>query len=537
MFNFGVNQFSGFPNPMGTQASFALGFMFGMQAGQSMVLGNPSFGGPPMFGMQPQMMNPGAQAFMMAQLLQAWMQSGQGQGIMPGGCYGPYQPPQHQYCPHCGLPRTYYDLPMPFPGGGGMPFPMPGGGQPYPFPQPQPFPYPQPQPGPFPQPWYGPRPQPQPQPQPLPKPVVNPNQGPPPRPAALSQNAWMQGLKQNPKAYQAYQNLTPEQRKQVDTLGTQYGTRDGKVDPNFVKLLNTGRLTAKDKEGHTTLDHLNTVHTQKLAPGLDRYESFTDLTRTLADPGTTRQNNRGTCSPTTIEFLHARQQPADFARVSAGLLSEKGQVKLQNGDTITRNQSGLARDDSGRSSVDRIYQSSMMEYGNGNETYDNVKDTNITPSGREIGSGLARGKSQEVMNAVLGEEYRVNDWNGSRFDDGRGKWRFEQDLKADLDSGKRPWVSMNWDPNPNARDANHALSIEKIDGEYVYLRNPWGADEKGGNNGPTREVMDKNGLVRMKKDDFYEHLNGTIEYQGNDGFFTRNWNRLRYAFSSEAEAR
>ena len=101
------------------------------------------------------------------------------------------------------------------------------------------------------------------------------------------------------------------------------------------------------------------------------------------------------------------------------------------------------------------------------------------------------------------------------------------DMMHELKEGRNPHVRMLWDKNPGARDANHALSVDRIDGDYVYLRNPWGNDEKGGGNGPPREVVDpKTGLVRMKKDDFYSRLNEVTERKDDRGLVTKWWDRV-----------
>ena len=132
------------------------------------------------------------------------------------------------------------------------------------------------------------------------------------------------------------------------------------------------------------------------------------------------------------------------------------------------------------------------------------------------------------MAAVTGENASTKGYDPNRpgiF--GVRRFALDRDLQHELKEGRNPSVAMVWDKNPGARDASHALAVTKMDGDYVYLRNPWGNDEKGGSNGPPREVVDPNtGLVRMKKDDFYAHLQGVTSKEDDRNLAGRWWDRI-----------
>ncbi|MEW6280471.1 MAG: annexin, partial [Candidatus Eremiobacterota bacterium] len=93
----------------GNTSANTMAFTRSMQTGGLMLTGGTpqamTYRGMPVTGCN--------QAFMMAQMLQAWMQTTQGSGNV-GQPYPMYRPPGHCYCPHSGLPRTYYDLPQPY---------------------------------------------------------------------------------------------------------------------------------------------------------------------------------------------------------------------------------------------------------------------------------------------------------------------------------------------------------------------------------------------------------------------------------------
>ncbi|MFN8608091.1 MAG: hypothetical protein U0931_11210 [Vulcanimicrobiota bacterium] len=480
------------------------------------MLCNP-YGMPPGWGgMQDQMQ----QMMLMMQTMMAFQQMQMQMGGMgPGSFYPPMPQPFGPMCPNTGFPpfppQPYFPQQPTFgPPPNWGPGPNFGGGPP-PFPGFNPTPKPPAPPAPTPAP--APKPT-------APKPPVHPT--PPPN---LSSQQWQTQLRGNKEALTAYNALTPEQRATVDRLGMHHPSQAGQADANFLKILGNGRLMNKDKQGQTTLQHLDQLDRQKVPSQVDKPTAYRELVANIAEPGNTNQRRRGTCAPTSVEYLHAKNQPSDYARTITGLLSEKGEVRMNNGDILRRNASGLGADDSGRTSVDRIYQSSMMDYADGDKlTYNNATDQHVDAHGNNHHSGMFSGEKQRSLNAITGQQNDVTGWDNKKTGIfGIRRFTLERDMMHELHEGRNPSVSMVWDKNPGARDANHALTVDRIDGDYVYLRNPWGNDETGGSNGPPREVVDpKTGLVRMKKDVFYSHLNEVTEQRDDRGFVSRWWDRI-----------
>lgn len=567
-FNFGNTQF-GQCNGMGG-ANWAAPMMQ-LMAMQQMMRGNQVFGGG--FSPQAQMMQM-MQTMMMAAMANGMANCGNvpprcchhQMGGMPhqgwafpngGGCFPPnegrgclpfgdawgQEEDDHDHDHHHDHGHDHGG-PQPNPG------PMPPFGGPRPRPRPEPWngPAPGPRPGPFhgpgPDPFNGPRPNPR----PCPAPKPNPNPGPnpfnggiggllgglrPPRP--LTSEQWQTALRGNARANQAYQRMTPEQRAQVDRLAMNNPSQNGQANPDVMALLSNGTMAARDRQGQTTLQHLTTFSNQRTAQGLNREQGLRELMHTLADPGTIAQRNRGTCSPTSIEYSHARRQPADFARTMTGLFSESGQVRLANGETMTRNASGVAADDSNRSSIDRVYQSTMMDFGNGTADYNNATDTHSvrrgvrpTASGSYTsGSGLADVDAARARSAVFGEAHTATGLSTNGGISGIRRFTTDRDLQRELREGRQPQISMSWNPNPNAQHSSHAVVIERMDDNYVYLRNPWGNGDTGGNDGPPRTVVDaQRGIVRMTKDDFYARIQGTVTRQDDRSFVGRWYDRI-----------
>jgi hypothetical protein len=166
----------------------------------------------------------------------------------------------------------------------------------------------------------------------------------------------------------------------------------------------------------------------------------------------------------------------------------------------------IEEDSSGRSSVDRFYQASMIEYANGVQIYDNATDTHSFSFTREDymkgkiewGSGLDPGhfkgiaenyftenpaadsiaftltnkgglvdkEVDRVYNAVLPYELEIKDF---KMED---KEKVDNELKDLLLQGKEIPVCLGVKLTGNG--SGHNVLLEKIVNDYVYLRDPNG---------------------------------------------------------------
>ncbi len=344
-------------------------------------------------------------------------------------------------------------------------------------------------------------------------------------------------LAENTKAQEALQSWTPEQRAQLDGLmahpsleaaflhkGTHTPTKAMEALPG---LIASGRLLSTDKTGRTTLDHLCELQGQEMEQPLESGVVTSELLANLANPGEINQRNRGTCTVTTIEYFHCAQQPADYTRLVKELVQKDAKAHFQSGKVCWTNPTGLKEDDSKRSSVDRVYQSSLMQAAyDGRALYNNNNDSfwTIGWTRQWRDSGLSHQHSGELMEHALGMKHEVMEYEGNQK-------RFEADILRAHNLGQQVFVAMRWSPDKDDIHANHALAIEKIEGDKVYLRNPWGDGENGGENGPPRELTGEHGQVVMNKSDFFDRLNGAIRPQRN--FFNVWANRIRYHFGGE----
>ncbi len=380
------------------------------------------------------------------------------------------------------------------------PFPTPPLNR-LPFPSAHPFPSPWPQP-PFP--GIEPSPKPWPnivpiRPGPIGGPIISESPFPQPglpRPP-LQYGQIMGQISNDPKYAKAWSQLSPDDRKALVSLlhGTQ---NNGQLDPQFLQLVASGKLLAEDGRGGTMLDHLHQIAQQELAPGLDRKEVLTQLAGLLNDPDSFNQDRQETCTVTTIGRIQLQENPADFARMIAGLTSRDGSVELANGDTINRHQGSLSDNRSQRTILERLYQDALMEYGNGAEVdYDVAGDRHSTGSTGLGAKGIAR-----VAGAVLGRGVPFTVLENGAKPGGLYHTVFEAELEKYQQNGQEMLVGLKpWS------SGGHMLSVTEIRDGYVYLSNPWGDADQGGGNPPREAVPGEDGgRIRMKLEDFLARL-------------------------------
>lgn len=324
----------------------------------------------------------------------------------------------------------------------------------------------------------------------------------------------------NPQAAQAYAALSPQDRAKADRLlnatvsdspttpppadfgspesqtwmreqglqARQMGTRQ-----DLYALLGNGDMGARDSKGVTLLDNLDHLQGRPLAEGLDRRQVMGEVVHQAAHPETIHQGNRATCTVTTIEHMLAKSQPSEYARLMSGLASPEGRVQLRNGSTLERDGGVIPEDHSGRSQMSRVFQASMMEYGNGAKTYDNATDSHSL-DGRQI-----KNRHGRTVSGLNGSEWeRVADGTLGPSEDKRALANpfTMSHIHASLRRGQDVPVGLDWGRDQDGDRTGHALSVTRMDERYVYLRNPWGNNEMGNtdpNKGPIREALTPQG--------------------------------------------
>lgn len=282
------------------------------------------------------------------------------------------------------------------------------------------------------------------------------------------------------------------------------GDQPSTAQQNLRKLLDEGKMQQKGMEGESLLKNLQDLEQTKMPKVLNPERIFDETLDTIANPGKIAQNTKGTCSATTIQYIHAKTDPSDYVRVMAGLADESGEATLRSGKVMRRNPTGLNPDNSGRRHTDRLYQASAMDHSNqGRLRYDNDADAHFDHSGREISKGLSSEQSDVLARDILGGTRLVDTPNEQATL--RDQMLFIQRLKKQMAETDEDFhVAMRWGEKGDMHNY-HAVSAYHVDDEFVYIRNPWGKGDAG--QGPvTREILDNEGRSRIRHSEFFDRL-------------------------------
>ena len=271
---------------------------------------------------------------------------------------------------------------------------------------------------------------------------------------------------------------------------------------------------------------------------IDRSQVSEQLLQELASPnGTINQDDRGTCTCTSMSHRLAQRNPAEYARLATDL-ALTGQSKLTNGDTIKVPDNTAGQPDGrARSHTERFLQSSLMNYAHPGyvNRYDGpdgiagtADDGIITdpskPNQRskdgwpkERTSGLNTDEQERVMRGLYGKKYTF--YNGS-FMSAIDKQTTMNKIKGELGAGRGPVeANLKWG------GGGHAVEVTEVKNGRVYIRNPWGgsvgvngqANGTAQNNtgdGPLRRVENgPEGLESMTIADFEKAAKGIYVVQ------------------------
>ncbi len=299
------------------------------------------------------------------------------------------------------------------------------------------------------------------------------------------------------------------------------------------EMLRDGRLLETDQDGNSLLQNLDTIRTQPRAEengvSFDREQVLLETVRQTSDPGLVNQKNRSTCTVASIEYLQAKNEPADYARIVAGLTGETGSVTLSNGETLSRDDNLVAEDDSGRTSISRVYQASLIEYANGDQDYRNEDDAHYQADGtpaQDFEGRTLRGLSSErigkAATGVLQGDYQtVRAWNMGGVDE------VTKTIREATSQDRQALVTMRWNLDPDREHSSHTLALVGSDQDYVYLRNPWGTGETGNQDGsksPVREALNHDtSRERYSPPELFQQGRATELPDGDAGTFRMTW--------------
>lgn len=270
----------------------------------------------------------------------------------------------------------------------------------------------------------------------------------------------------------ALEGLSPRDRERYQAVKEQLKD-DPQAQLALQLLLIEQKLPgSKNEAGKDVLQALAVLANPKtqLAKGIHRQDLLGQLVRELATPSAINQHGKGTCTVTSMQIMMAREHPAEYVRIVAGLASPEGTVTLADGSTLVREPGTVGNDGSGRSIPSRLWQPALMEFANGeNVDYDNVKDQH-SDTGH---SGLSEDRIDKAMDALLGKNVATLNVQDE------GLEAVMREIGRSTEAGHGVPVAMRWGvPGPDGQyPGSHEILVTKIENGRVYFTNPQGSED------------------------------------------------------------
>lgn len=240
-------------------------------------------------------------------------------------------------------------------------------------------------------------------------------------------------------------SLTPEQRAQYAAVASKLSPDDREA---LRGLLESGKLNGgRDLQMRgDLLSNLASLATQPLGAGIDRKEVLSQAVRAVADPSSITQGSADTCGAATAQILLAKQNPAEYVRILAGLASAEGKVTLVNGNTISRPAGWDKAAIPG--AANQLMQTSFMDHAAGG--YDAAADTRADGQ-----KGLYASEQAFLQEGLLGKATETVHGNG---DDVMAK------IAADASAGKAVSVLIE------SQGKGHYVQVTAAkDGKLTYV--------------------------------------------------------------------
>ncbi len=283
-----------------------------------------------------------------------------------------------------------------------------------------------------------------------------------PPPAAVQ----AQAVKDHVSADPNFKALPAAQQQEFWTTFNAANTK-GKVSLGALLEGTPQMFTDKDSTGHTLLDNLAQVATQKLHPSIPVTNGvlLDQLTTTLANPDEIRQGSAPTCTVTSMQYELVRDNPSEYARLVAGLSSTSGQAQMAGGGMLQFNPGSASHGAiDGRDTSQAIFQSAGMDYANGGARYDPITGENVNSSGPNN-----QGLSPEQQTSMLTQLFNIT-YQTDELPDLASRKAELADLQNYVAVGRNRPVLMEIDQG----SFNHSVTFEMLKDNKIFFRDPYG---------------------------------------------------------------
>ncbi len=229
-------------------------------------------------------------------------------------------------------------------------------------------------------------------------------------------------------------------------------------------------LTSKDAKGATLLSNLALLATQPMsaplyAKGLSRDRLVQDVLRDVTNPDHIEQGTAPTCTVTSMQFELARDNPAEYTRLLAGLCGPSGTSAMKGGGHLGLERSYIlpGRDDD-RAVSEVLFQSAAMEFANGTDEFLGQRGTSVRDNGSQY-KGLYPSQQRRLLENLFGVSYTTD-----TLDTPARMNAVLSRLKPYVAEGTNRPVLLEIDEG----SFNHVVTYERMRGNVITYRDPYG---------------------------------------------------------------
>jgi hypothetical protein len=261
---------------------------------------------------------------------------------------------------------------------------------------------------------------------------------------------------------------TPEREKLVTVL--QAGNEKGMRLMGALIESRPEALRAADRQGGTLLSNLARLATQPMnsalySSGLTRERLLQDVLRDVTNPDHIDQGSAPTCTVTSMQFELARDNPAEYTRLMAGITGPSGAATMAGGGKLALQPDYvIARIGDGRATAEVLFQSAAMEFANGADSFVAKKGISEKADGTQY-KGLFPGQQTALLQQLFGAKYLTQ----SLETPAQAKAMLDQ-LRGYSAAGVNRPVLLEVDEGA----FNHVVTYEKASGGKVFYRDPYG---------------------------------------------------------------
>ena len=353
-------------------------------------------------------------------------------------------------------------------------------------------------------------------------------------------NMTSQGIEELKKFRDAQiQSSRLDASKAINTSIPDTATKDGILSPRAkaIEILNKmgddltalkglEKMILEKKLTTAMIDQLYKIatelrHDDFATHGISGKDLLTETIDMIANPGMTiRQGwGKGTCGACTMQYLFVLKEPEKALKILEGLTSKQGKATLENGSEFVLPRNSIPGDNSGRTHVDRLFQSAIMNDASlfsWLASYDNPSDDGGFWAVIGGDSAISLSGFADLYSRLKGSEYTsVSCYMYGESDVGE---KIQQAIK---NGEEVPVLStFGWNkvlgiiiPIISSVPNLHWLTVKNIkydtDGKpvNVILRNPQ-VEDTGGSN-PNRTGRGDN-IIEMPYSEFLKILDGAV---------------------------